>query len=143
MQYRGDVEIVERDDAAHRAKMRVKAKEARGQGTADAETTMALTGDAGHTSATISTDVRLSGRAATMGRGVVQDVAAKLVDTFAENLAQSLEGPAPEAAPEPTAATPPPPPPPRQDALDVGELAGGVLATRLRDPRVLGALALV
>ena len=141
MQYRGDIEIVERDDAAHRAKMRVKAKEARGQGTADAETVMELSGDDGHTSATITTDVRLSGRAATMGRGVVQDVAGRLVDTFAANLAQSLEGPAPEPGPEPTAATPPPPP--REDALDVGDLAGGVLAARLRDPRLLGALAAV
>src|SRR3954465_13344844 len=66
MQYRGDMEIVERDEAAHRAVMRVKAKEARGQGTADAETVMELSGDDGHTSATITTDVRLSGRAATM-----------------------------------------------------------------------------
>src|SRR3954469_10100456 len=140
MQYRGDVEIVERDDEGHRAKMRVKAKETRGQGTADAETTMALSGDGEHTSATITTDVRLSGKAATMGRGIVQDVASRLVDTFAGNLAQSLEGPAPE--PEPTAATPPPPPP-REDALDVGGLAGGVLAARLRDPRALGVLALV
>ena len=150
MQYRGDMEIVERDDEAHRAKMRVKAKEARGQGTADAETTMTLSGDDGHTSATVSTDVRLSGRAATMGRGVVQDVASRLVDTFAANLAQSLERPEPEPGPEPepepAATTPPPPPPPtpaREDVLDVGEMAGSVLAERLRDPRVLGALALV
>src|SRR5207253_854619 len=42
MQYRGDMEIVERDDSQHRAVMRVKAKEARGQGTADASATIAL-----------------------------------------------------------------------------------------------------
>src|SRR4051794_41638128 len=42
MQYRGDMEIVERDDDAHRAVMRVKAKEARGQGGADATATIAL-----------------------------------------------------------------------------------------------------
>src|SRR3954469_7807130 len=72
MQYRGDMEIAERDDAQHRAVMRVKAKEARGQGTADATATIELS-DA--TKGSIKTDVRLSGRAATMGRGVVQDVA--------------------------------------------------------------------
>src|SRR5215217_3476394 len=42
MTYRGDVEIVERDEAAHTATMRAKAKEARGQGTADAHVRMAL-----------------------------------------------------------------------------------------------------
>src|SRR3954466_9048486 len=51
MNYRGDRQIVERDDAAHRAVMRVKAKEARGQGTADADAAMELSADDGHTSA--------------------------------------------------------------------------------------------
>src|SRR2546423_11573769 len=74
MNYRGDLEIVERDDDAHRAVMRIKAKEARGQGTADADAAMELRGDDGHTSAKVSTDVRLSGRAAAMSRGIVQDV---------------------------------------------------------------------
>jgi carbon monoxide dehydrogenase subunit G len=166
MQYKGDMEIVERDDANHRAVTRVRAKEARGQGTADATATIQLDGDDKHTKATIKTDVRLSGRAATMGRGVVQDVAGKLIDTFASNLAQSLTGPAPapEAAPQepeapppppeapgpppPPKAAPPPPPPPappqREEVLDVGNLAGGVLVARLRDPRlILVAVAFV
>src|SRR3954451_5658441 len=163
MNYRGDLEIVERDDAAHRAKMKIKAREARGQGTADAEATMTLDGDEQHTKATLSTDVRLSGRAAAVSRGIVQDVSAKLVQTFADNLAQMLTEPTPETdataapppeapapppppagdgapPPEPAAAKPPPPPRPQADALDVGDLAGGVLASRLRDPRTLAVL---
>src|SRR5512134_506463 len=79
MTYRGEVEITERDEAAHRAVMRAKAKESRGQGTADADVTMTLTGDNGRTSATITTDVELSGKAAAMGQGVLQDVAGRLV----------------------------------------------------------------
>jgi carbon monoxide dehydrogenase subunit G len=156
MQYKGDMEIVERDDAKRRAVMRVKAKEARGQGTADATAVIELDGDDKHTTATIKTDVRLSGRAATMGRGVVQDVAGKLIDTFASNLAQSLTAP-PPAPPEPEAPPPPPeapapppppkaapPPPQREEVLDVGNLAGGVLVARLRDPRlILVAVAFV
>ena len=43
MTYRGDVEIVERDEAGHRAVMRARAREARGQGTADATVEMTLT----------------------------------------------------------------------------------------------------
>src|SRR2546423_9022807 len=101
MNYRGELQIVEHDDNAHRALLRVKAKEARGQGSADADSVIALDGDDGHTSATWTTDVRLSGRAASMSRGIVQDVAGKLIDTFAENLAQSLTGAEEAHAPAP------------------------------------------
>jgi carbon monoxide dehydrogenase subunit G len=92
MTYRGQVEIAERDDQAHRAVMKARAKEARGQGTADADVVMQLRGENGRTSATVTTEVELSGKAATMGQGVLQDVAGRLVETFAKNLAAMLEG---------------------------------------------------
>src|SRR3954447_7610130 len=75
MTYNGEVEITERDEAAHRAVMKARAKESRGQGTADADVTMQLRGQNGRTSATVTTDVELSGKAAAMGQGVLQDVA--------------------------------------------------------------------
>ena len=49
MTYSGEVEITERDEAAHRAVMKARAKESRGQGTADADVTMELSGDDGRT----------------------------------------------------------------------------------------------
>jgi uncharacterized protein len=142
MNYKGDLQIVERDDEAHRAVMRVKAKEQRGQGTADADSTMELSPSDGHTTAKVTTEVRLSGRAASMSRGIVEDVSRRMVDTFAENLAQSLAGtpesePAPPPPPEAPAPPPPPPPKPREDALDVGGLAGDIATDRLREPRTL------
>src|SRR4051794_19967334 len=100
MTYRGEVEITERDDAAHRAVMRARAKESRVQGTADADVVMVLVGDDGTTSATVTTDVQLSGKVATMGQGVLQDVSGRLVKTFAQNLATMLEGGAAEPASE-------------------------------------------
>ena len=106
MQYRGDVEIVEADEKAHRAVMRAKAKEARGQGTASADVTMELSGGEDQTTGRIVTDMQVSGKAASMGRGVMQDVAGRMVDTFAKNLAAMLEGgeaPAEEAAAKPGA----------------------------------------
>jgi carbon monoxide dehydrogenase subunit G len=110
MTYRGDVEITERDAAAHRAVMHARAKESRGQGTANADVTMELTGEDGRTSATITTDVALTGKVASMGRGVLQDVSGRLVQTFAQNLATMLErGEAPE---EPVPAQPHRPRPP-------------------------------
>jgi uncharacterized protein len=142
MTYRGEVEIVERDEAAHRAVMKARAKESRGQGTANADVTMVLSGENGGTAATVTTDVQLSGKVATMGQGVLQDVSGRLVQTFAQNLAAMLEGgqaPAAEAAAtaEPAreqAASEP------AEALDLGSLGGAVVAARLRDPRVLGGL---
>src|ERR687889_834789 len=44
MTYRGEVEITDRDEAAHRAVMKARAKESRGQGMADADVTMVLSG---------------------------------------------------------------------------------------------------
>ena len=51
---------------------------------------MALTSDNGKTRGTIDTDVKLSGKAAAMGGGVIKEVSGKLVDQFAKNLAAML-----------------------------------------------------
>jgi carbon monoxide dehydrogenase subunit G len=155
MTYRGALEITERDEAARRAVMKARAKESRGQGTADADVTMQLSGSNGHTSATVTTDVKLTGKVATMGRGVLQDVSGRLVNTFAQNLQAMLAGGEPSPAAEAPAAAstqaaqaseargaepqPRPAPEPAQ-ALDLGELGGAAVKERLRDPRALGGL---
>ena len=66
MTYRGDVEVVDRDPAAHKAAMHVKARETRGQGTADAKVQMQLSENGETTHGTMTTQVQLSGRAAAM-----------------------------------------------------------------------------
>src|ERR1700742_3849765 len=111
MTYKGNVEIVERDDENHRAVMRARARETRGQGTADARVDLALSQEGETTKGTMKADVQLAGRAAAMGRGVIQDVSAKIVTTFAQNLESMLSGTAAEAAaaaPEAPAAEPAP-----------------------------------
>ena len=147
MTYQGEVEITERDDASHRAVMKARAKESRGQGTANADVTMVLSGDDGRTTAVVTTEVALSGKVATMGQGVLQDVAGRLVQTFARNLAVMLEGgeapaeaEAPPVAKEEATAPPPRPAPEPDDALDLGSLGGAVIADRLQDPRRLAGL---
>jgi carbon monoxide dehydrogenase subunit G len=130
MTYRGDVEIVERDEAAKTATMRAKAKETRGQGTADAHVRMALSEEPEGTRGAIETEVQLSGRAAAMGRGVIADVSARLVETFAANLATMLGG-AREPEPAPAAAEPAP----SESSLPVGEIVTGVVTDRLAEPR--------
>ena len=115
MTYRGNVEIVERDDENHRAVMRARARETRGQGTADARVELSLVQEGSTSKGTMLADVQLAGRAAAMGRGVIQDVSAKIISTFAQNLEAMLSAGAPAAAapaaPEPAAAATGPPEP--------------------------------
>jgi carbon monoxide dehydrogenase subunit G len=141
MNYKGDVEIVDKDAGAHSATMRAKAKEARGQGTASANIRMALEPHDGRTQASILTEMQMSGKAAAMGQGVIKDVAATLTDTFAHNLAALVEGagqPTLEAEAVPPRAEQPPPA--EEPALPAGKIAASVIAGRLRDPRVQAVL---
>jgi carbon monoxide dehydrogenase subunit G len=112
-QYRGEIEIVERDESAHRAVLRARAREMRGQGRAEGRVELRLTEDGAATHGDMATEVTLSGPAAAMGRGLIQDVSARIVDDFATNLAAMLaSGPAaptaqaPEIAPLPETAAP-------------------------------------
>jgi hypothetical protein len=122
-------------------------------------------GESGGTRATIETDVQMSGKVAAMGQSVIGDVSARLIQTFAGNLAEMLSenGGAPgaaaaepataaglaetqaEATPAPTRASPPVSrrPPDSENALPAGELVAAVIAGRLENPRTLLAVALV
>src|SRR4249919_2882843 len=113
MSYGGTVHVIERDDTARTASMRVRAREQRGQGTAEATLGLAVVGDGdGGSRATVTTDLMVTGRVAQMGAGIMQDVASSMVDDFAACLSARL-GPAapPAAAPAGEAAAAPPPPP--------------------------------
>src|SRR5436190_1867543 len=63
MKFAGTVEIAEQDEAAHRALMRVKSREAGGQGYANADVTFTV-GDGG---GTVHTAAQITGKAASMG----------------------------------------------------------------------------
>jgi carbon monoxide dehydrogenase subunit G len=105
--YKGTVKIEEADEASRRAVMRAQAKDARGQGTAAATitSTMEAVGDA--TKVAVETDMRVTGPAAQFGRGVMQDVSAKLMRQFADCLEKKITGePEEPAAAEAAAAEP-------------------------------------
>jgi carbon monoxide dehydrogenase subunit G len=84
MTFTGTVEVVERDDAEHRATMKVKSREAGGQGHANADVTFALSDDGG----TIHTAAQITGKAASMGEGVVVSVLDALIQDFTGKLAR-------------------------------------------------------
>src|SRR3954451_23745985 len=93
---KGTVKIQEADEAARRAVMRAQAKDARGQGTAAATITSTMEEAAQGTKVKVVTDMRVTGPAAQFGRGVMQDVSAKMMRQFADCLAREMSGPAPE-----------------------------------------------
>jgi carbon monoxide dehydrogenase subunit G len=89
--YKGIIEIIEQDDAARTAVMRAKATEAKGQGTAQATLTMDI-GDAGGGSTTVKvgSDILVTGRVAQMGRGIMTDVAGKMIGEMAKAMEATL-----------------------------------------------------
>jgi carbon monoxide dehydrogenase subunit G len=83
MTFTGTVTVIEQDDAEHRAVMQVKSKEAGGQGHANADVTFALADGGG----TIHTAAKITGKAASMGEGVVVSVLDALIKDFTGKLA--------------------------------------------------------
>ena len=84
MTFTGTVEIVEKDEAAHTAVLSVKSKEAGGQGHANATVTFALSDGGG----TIATNAQITGKAASMGEGVVAGVLDGLIKDFTGKIGQ-------------------------------------------------------
>lgn len=105
-QYAGTVTITETDAAAGRLALRAKGKEQRGSGTADATVVARLSEAAGATRVEVETTLNVTGRAAQFGRSVMQDVAKRLVTTFAGNLAAMLSERGAEPAGGPAAGEP-------------------------------------
>ena len=83
MTFTGTVEVIEQDPAEHRAVMQVKSREAGGQGYANADVTFVVADGGG----TIHTAAQISGKAASMGEGVVVSVLDALIKDFTGKLA--------------------------------------------------------
>jgi carbon monoxide dehydrogenase subunit G len=78
------------DEAARRATLSANARELRGRGVGRATIESSLTALDSGTRVDIVTDLTLSGAVAQYGRGVVHDVSAQLVRSFAECLQKQL-----------------------------------------------------
>ncbi len=83
MKFTGTVNVVERDAETHRAVMHVKAREAGGQGHANADVVFTLADGGG----TVHTAAQITGKAASMGEGVVSTVLDALIKDFTQKLA--------------------------------------------------------
>jgi carbon monoxide dehydrogenase subunit G len=87
------------DEAARRATLSARAREARGRGAAQATIESTLAALDGGTRVDVATDLALTGAVAQYGRGLVEDVSQQLVKSFADCLRAQLV-----AAPEDAAA---------------------------------------
>lgn len=105
MTYKGKGTFLERDAATHVAVIEGSGNEARGTGTAKATAHVTLAAEAPElTRVNVTTDLVITGKAAQFGRGVMQDVAARLVDQFAANLAALMSVPDEDAGSAPATA---------------------------------------
>ena len=82
--FNGTVEITEKDPEAHRAVMAVKSREKGGQGHANATAEFALDDGGG----TLNTNAQITGKAASMGEGVVAGVLDALITDFTGKLSK-------------------------------------------------------
>jgi uncharacterized protein len=152
-EFNGKVHFVERDAEQHRAVIDAKGKEARGTGNAAATVTATLHEVGDQTRVTVDTDLKIVGKLAQFGSGMLQQVSEKLLGQFVESLEAKLAAdntPA-TAAPEPESGSPsveaprPAPVPaavtgPEPTPIDLLELAGGT-ALKKYGPLVFGAFA--
>ena len=153
--YQGTARLASVDEENRTVDLEVRAKEAKGQGTAAAVIHNQVVEEDGATRVIAVTDLQVTGRQAQFGRGIMQDVAGRMLTDFAQRFeAYLLEGgengaaataeAEPEAAADsgeaPTAAPSRPTPPPaaaEEDALDLGSVVGQMPAVRYGVPAVV------
>jgi uncharacterized protein len=151
--FKGQATFLERDDAGHKAVLKGEGRDTGGKGNADALITAQLQSVSdGVTKCVVETDLRITGKVAQFGRGIMGDVSKKLMTQFANNLntmleddtggAQAAAAPAAEVAPAsedaPAADAAPAAEPtvrkiqgPAAEAIDIGDVAGGAVVKRL------------
>jgi carbon monoxide dehydrogenase subunit G len=81
--YKGTARLVRADDAEHVADIAVQATDTKGQGTASATIRNRLVPTETGTRVIAETDLAITGRQAQFGRGIMQDVAGRMLDDFA------------------------------------------------------------
>ncbi|BBY03995.1 SRPBCC family protein [Mycobacterium seoulense] len=132
-EFSGKVRFVEQDRGQYRAVIDAKGKETRGTGNAAATVTAQLQADGEKTSVTVDTDLKIVGKLAQFGSGMLQQVSEKLLGQFVDSLEAKL---AAESVAAPATSEGPPQvgriPEPRHavtsaepEPIDLLELAGG------------------
>jgi carbon monoxide dehydrogenase subunit G len=100
--YNGTIAVAEADESTHRATLKARGTDKRGQGGASATIVNTLTEEGGATKVEAVTDFTITGRLAAFGRGgMIKDISNRLMKDFATCLQTRLgEEPAAAAQPE-------------------------------------------
>jgi uncharacterized protein len=145
--YRGTARLQDVDEDTRTASIAVQAREAKGQGTAAAVISNQLEPQNGGTRVVAVTDLKITGRQAQFGRGIMEDVASTMMAEFAKRLEAEIGSGG--AAKEPAAAKASEPAGAGKDEGQVGEPEaldlGNVLASTpmVRYAGIGGVAALV
>ena len=141
-EYAGSATITEMDEANRTVKLTASGRDKRGAGNASADIEASMVEADGGTTVSIATDLKVSGKVAQFGRGVMADVSKKLLGQFAQCIEAKLEAPediadavgSASAAMNDTsggAASAGAGSSGDDDVLDLMDVAGGALAKRL------------
>jgi len=133
VQYDGVARVVEQDASLRRMVIEGSGKDKRGGGTARATMVASLVEDAGGSVVNVDTELAITGRPAQMGKGLIQDVAARIIDQFAERLQTELSS---------SSEAPDSEPPATEDSLDLGAVVAGPVLARVVPALIAGAIAL-
>jgi len=91
-QYKGAATFIEKDESNYRIVLRGEGRDTRGAGNASADIEAQLVSNGGQTDVTVSTELKITGKAAQFGRGVMADISKKLMAQFADNLSELITG---------------------------------------------------
>jgi uncharacterized protein len=103
-EFAGTAQFAEKDDVAHRAVIDAKGRDARSAGNASAAIVAQLRPEGESTVVNVDTDLKISGKLAQFGSGMIKEVSEKLLGQFvvaleakiaADNPAATPDGPAP------------------------------------------------
>ena len=140
MVFGGQARFVSKDEATHTMVIEGSGKETKGSGTAKGMVTAVLVAEApDRTRVDVNTDLTITGKAAQFGRGVMRDVAGRIVDQFSANLATMIGATGAAAAgaaaagaagDSSTPAAPAPAAPQADEAIDLLGTAGAPVLKR-------------
>lgn len=123
VEYRGIARVDASDVERRELRIAASGDETRGTGSASANISTRLEPEAAGTSVNIVAEVSITGRPAQMGVGLIQDVAKRLTNEFADRLQNELVGQTPESQVEVSTSK-------GGTELDLLRVAGGPVARR-------------
>jgi carbon monoxide dehydrogenase subunit G len=146
-QYKGTATLAEVDEAGRRIVIDASGRDTRGQGNAKASIVVTMLEEGDGTRVEVVTDLAITGKVASFGRGVLVDVSSKLMRQFVDNLERDVLATQNDPPEAPTAAAEAPAAPAAQavpaptelrridskaaEPIDLLEMAGGSSAARL------------